>query len=253
MTDEGHTMACHSNLTIIECTSIGFHSNSGSRLTWKTRLSGSMLLLRHITQPSPGYTSPNLCPEALMDATFFRAKSPAASNTGELAFQVRIEEIWRFELSQRLNAYIPGCQRWPCNTNSECHYDTHTSGQGGERVQMCNPTLQHRCWYQQSQHLSVGNSKQLTFEVGVEEGCHKAPTGCIHMDVDLPALGLVELLHCCIQLLYIVEVAGVGCAKNGHDTCGAQANTGTYTLAESLQRMLMTTCMPVALEKMSLA
>lgn len=48
---------------------------SHQALTWNTRLSGSIFLLRHITQPRPGYTRPNLWPEALMDATFFRTKS----------------------------------------------------------------------------------------------------------------------------------------------------------------------------------
>jgi hypothetical protein len=37
--------------------------------------SGRYCLLRHITQPRPGYTSPNLWPDALMDTTLGSWKS----------------------------------------------------------------------------------------------------------------------------------------------------------------------------------
>ena len=51
-------------------------------LTWKTRLSGSMELLRHITHPRPGKTKPNLCPLALMEATLGRRKSLGGGGGG---------------------------------------------------------------------------------------------------------------------------------------------------------------------------
>jgi hypothetical protein len=52
--------------------------------------SGRYCLLRHITQPRPGYTSPNLWPDALIDTTLGSWKSLQCAATQACRFVAQV-------------------------------------------------------------------------------------------------------------------------------------------------------------------
>ena len=64
----------------------------------------------------------------------------------------------------------------------------------------------------------MNESPHSPLAVRVQEGCHKAAAGSINVNANLPALGLVQLLQCSVQLLNIIEVTGVGGAQDGNNT-----------------------------------